>query len=118
VNQWSKVHLAVDTLSQLLTVMVIPANKQDRAQGSEMAKQIQGATGVSVEVAFVDQGYTVDQPAAAAEGATHVAQASPESASGARVGPVAGLPTSIPQEAHVAESDVATERDPCSAHQP
>lgn len=63
----SKVHLAIDTLGQLLALLVTPANEQDRAQVGELAKQIQEATGDSVEIAFVDQGYTGDQPAAAAE---------------------------------------------------
>jgi transposase len=63
----SKVHLAVDTLGQLLAVLVTPANEQDRAQVVALAKQIQEATGDSVEVAFVDQGYTGEQPAADAE---------------------------------------------------
>jgi transposase len=59
----SKVHLAVDTLGQLLAVMVTPANEQDRAQVAKLAKAIQEATGDSVEIAFVDQGYTGDRPA-------------------------------------------------------
>ncbi len=63
----SKVHLAVDSLGQLLVALVTPANEQDRAQVAELAQQIQAATGDSVEVAFVDQGYTGDQPAEAAE---------------------------------------------------
>lgn len=63
----SKVHLAVDTLGQLLAVLVTPANEQDRAQVAALAERIQEATGESVEVAFVDQGYTGDQPAADAE---------------------------------------------------
>ena len=63
----SKVHLAVDTLGQLLAVLVTPANEQDRAQVEALAEQIQEATGDSVEVAFVDQGYTGEQPAADAE---------------------------------------------------
>lgn len=63
----SKVHLAVDTLGQLLAVHVTPANEQDRAQVAALAEQIQEGTGESVEVAFVDQGYTGDQPAADAE---------------------------------------------------
>ena len=63
----SKVHLAVDTLGQLLAVVVTPANEQDRAQVAALAARIQQATGESVEVAFVDQGYTGDQPAANAE---------------------------------------------------
>ena len=63
----SKVHLAVDTLGQLLAVLVTPANEQDRAQVAALAEQVQEATGNSVEVAFVDQGYTGDQPAAEAQ---------------------------------------------------
>jgi transposase len=63
----SKVHLAVDTLGQLLAIMVTPANEQDRAQVDELARQIQEVTGNTVEVAFVDQGYTGDKPAAAAK---------------------------------------------------
>jgi transposase len=63
----SKVHLAVDTLGQLLAVVVTPANEQDRAQVAALAAQIQEATGESVEVAFVDQGDTGEQPAADAE---------------------------------------------------
>jgi transposase len=63
----SKVHLAVDTLGQLLAVLVTPANEQDRAQVAALAEQIQEATGNSVEVAFVDQGYTGEQPATDAQ---------------------------------------------------
>lgn len=63
----SKVHLAVDTLGQLLAVLVTPANAQDRAQVGELAQRIQEATGETVEVAFVDQGYTGEQPAADAQ---------------------------------------------------
>jgi transposase len=63
----SKVHLAVDTLGQLLAVLVTPANEQDRAQVEALAAQVQAATGESVEVAFVDQGYTGEQPAADAQ---------------------------------------------------
>jgi transposase len=63
----SKAHMAVDTLGQLLAVLVTPANEQDRAQVAALAEQIQAATDESVEVAFVDQGYTGDGPAADAE---------------------------------------------------
>ena len=66
-RQGVKVHMAVDTLGQLLAVVVTPANEQERAQVAELAAQIQEATGDSVEIAFVDQGYTGDQPAIAAE---------------------------------------------------
>jgi transposase len=63
----SKVHMAVDTLGQLLALLVTPASEQDRAQVAELAELVQDATGESVEVAFVDQGYTGEQPAADAE---------------------------------------------------
>ena len=63
----STVHLAVEPLGQLLAVVVTPANGQDRAPVAALAAQIQEATGESVEVAFVDQGYTGEQPAADAE---------------------------------------------------
>jgi transposase len=63
----SKVHMAVDTLGQLLAVLVSAANEQDRAQVAALAAQIQAATGNSVEVALVDQGYTGDQAATDAE---------------------------------------------------
>ncbi len=54
----SKTHIAVDTLGNLLALLVTPANEQDRAQVGELAKRVQEATGESVELAFVDQGYT------------------------------------------------------------
>ena len=63
----SKVHISVDTLVQLLAILVTPANEQDRAQVAALAEQIQEVTGESVEVAFVDQGYTGEQAAADAE---------------------------------------------------
>jgi transposase len=62
----SKIHLAVDTLGYLLTLLVTPANEQDRAQVNELAERIQKVTGEMVEVAFVDQGYTGADPAEAA----------------------------------------------------
>jgi transposase len=58
----SKVHMAVDTLGHLLALHVTPANEQDRAQVAQLAAQVQDVTDASVEVAFVDQGYTGDQP--------------------------------------------------------
>jgi transposase len=64
----SKTHMAVDTLGHLLALHVTPANEQDRAQVKELAHQVQAVTEQSVEVAFVDQGYTGDQPAQAAQG--------------------------------------------------
>jgi len=63
----SKLHLAVDTLGHLLAAHVTPADAQDRAQVERLAAAIQAATGASVEIAYVDQGYTGKEPAAAAE---------------------------------------------------
>ena len=63
----SKVHVAMDTLGQLLALLVTPADEQDRAQVAALAERIQEVTGDTVEVAFVDQGYTGDQPAADAQ---------------------------------------------------
>src|SRR6201997_786769 len=62
----SKVHMAVDTLGQLLAVHVTPANEQERAQGAEVARQVQEITGHTVKVAFADQGYTGEDAAQAA----------------------------------------------------
>jgi transposase len=63
----SKVHAAVDTLGHLLALHVSPADEQDREQVGELAGAVQEATGESVELAYVDQGYTGERPAAEAE---------------------------------------------------
>jgi transposase len=63
----SKVHAAVDTLGHLLALHVTPANEQERDQVAVLAAAVQEATGESVEVAFVDRGYTGAEPAAEAE---------------------------------------------------
>lgn len=62
----SKIHIAVDTLGHLLAAHVTPATEQDRAQVGELASAVQAATGSSVELAYVDQGYTGEKPANAA----------------------------------------------------
>jgi transposase len=54
----SKVHMAVDILGHLLALHVTAANEQDRSQVATLAAQVQEVTGDTVEVAFVDQGYT------------------------------------------------------------
>ena len=59
----SKTHIAVDTLGNLLAVLVTPANEQDRATVGKLAEQVQAATGEKVELAFVDQGYTGENAA-------------------------------------------------------
>jgi len=62
----SKVHMAVDTLGNLLSLHVTAANEQDREQVGKLARDVQRQTGRSVELAFVDQGYTGDRAAGAA----------------------------------------------------
>ena len=64
----NKVHLAVDTLGHLLALCVTAADEQDRAQVSELAERMQAETGETVEIAYVDQGYTGENAADAAEG--------------------------------------------------
>jgi transposase len=59
----SKVHIAVDTLGNLLALKVTAANEQERAQVEELASRVQEITGGTVEVAFVDQGYTGENAA-------------------------------------------------------
>jgi transposase len=63
----SKIHMAVDTLGNLLTLQATPADEQDRAQVKQIAKELQRETGKSVEIAFVDQGYTGEKAANDAE---------------------------------------------------
>jgi transposase len=46
---------------------ITPANEQERAQVAQLAESVQAATGDSVEVAFVDQGYTGEEAAEAAQ---------------------------------------------------
>ena len=62
----SKVHVAVDTLGHLLALLVTPANEQERAQVDALAKPVQEATQHSVDLAYVDQGYTGQKAADAA----------------------------------------------------
>jgi transposase len=63
-----KTHVAIDTLGHLLAVIITPANAQDRAQVAALATAVQDVTGQSVEVGFVDQGYTGEQAETAAAG--------------------------------------------------
>jgi transposase len=63
----SKLHAAVDTLGHLLALRVTPANAQERAQVGALADAVQEATGNTVELAWVDQGYAGDEPTEEAE---------------------------------------------------
>ena len=62
----SKVHMAVDTLGYLLSLHVTAGNEQDREQVEKLAQEVQEQTGESVELAYVDQGYTGQRAADAA----------------------------------------------------
>jgi transposase len=63
----SKVHAAVDTLGHLLALHITAADEQDRTQVGVLAEAVQQVTGESVELAYVDQGYTGESAAEAAE---------------------------------------------------
>ena len=65
----SKIHAAVDTLGELLALQVTPAATSDRAQVAALAEEVQAVTGQTVELSFVDQGYSGAQ--AAADAAAH-----------------------------------------------
>lgn len=58
----SKLHMVVDTLGHLLALKVTAANEQERAQVEELAAEVQALTSGEVEICFVDQGYTGDEP--------------------------------------------------------
>jgi transposase len=63
----SKVHVAVDTLGHLLAMVVTPANEQERAQVAALAQEVQIVCNQAVELAYVDQGYTGEKAAEAAQ---------------------------------------------------
>lgn len=63
----SKVHIAVDTLGHLLALKVTAAKEQERAKVSELAEHIQEATGENVQLAYVDQACTGEEPARQAQ---------------------------------------------------
>ena len=64
----SKLHLAADPMGHLLALHVTPANENDRAAVAELAEAVQDATGNSVALAYVDEGYTGEKAQAAAAG--------------------------------------------------
>ena len=59
--------MAVDTLGHLLTMRATPANEQERAQVEKLARAVQEVTDKHVELAYVDQGYTGEEPAKTAQ---------------------------------------------------
>ena len=54
--------MAVDALGHLLALHVPRADEQDRDQVAVLAEAVQQVTNDSVELAYVDQGYTGDDP--------------------------------------------------------
>ena len=61
-----KVHIAVDTLGHLPALTVTPADPGDRDQVAPLAEQVQQVAGSTVELTYVDQGYTGPNAADAA----------------------------------------------------
>lgn len=59
----SKVHIAVDTLGNLLALHVTAANEQDRKQVARLAEEAQAVTEQSVQIIYADQGYTGEDAA-------------------------------------------------------
>lgn len=54
----SKTHIAVDTLGNLLSILVTPADEQERHQVESLLDDVQEITDDNVDIAYVDQGYT------------------------------------------------------------
>lgn len=54
------------TLGQVLALHVTPADADDRAAVAALADAVQETTGDSVDLAYVDQGYTGERAAKAA----------------------------------------------------
>lgn len=63
----SKIHIAVDTLGNLLSVIVTAANEQERDQVAVLAERVKVLTDGRVQLAYVDQGDTGERAAAGAE---------------------------------------------------
>lgn len=57
----------MDPLGHLIGLVLIPANKQVRAQVEKLPREVQEAIGSNVELAYVDQDYTVEAPREAAD---------------------------------------------------
>jgi transposase len=61
----SKVHLAVDTPGHVVALHGTPADADDRGEVGRLTQAVQAETEGSVELGFVDQGYTGHKAAAA-----------------------------------------------------
>jgi len=80
----SKLHMAVDTLGNLLALRVTPANVDERTEVEGLLKTVQAVTDGAVEVAFADQGYEGEKTAkaAAAQGVDLIVVKLPEAKKG------------------------------------
>ena len=58
----SKVHMAVDTMGHLLACTSPPPTSRTGTRSPSLSEAVQQVTGESVELAYVDQGYTGDDP--------------------------------------------------------
>jgi transposase len=70
-REGSEIHMAVDTLGHLLALHATPADSQERDRVAAPAEAVQEATGDSVELAYVDRGYTGPDAEIAAVGLPH-----------------------------------------------
>ncbi len=57
----TKIHLAVDTLGNVISVIATAADEQDRDQVFDICQKIQEETGGNIDVMIGDQGYTGEQ---------------------------------------------------------
>jgi hypothetical protein len=53
-----------DALGHRLALLVTTSNEQERAQFEVLAKMVQAVTGERVELAYMDRGYTGEEPSA------------------------------------------------------
>jgi hypothetical protein len=63
----AKAHAAIHPLEHLLAFPLSPAAEQDRAQVETLAASVQEVIGESVELAYVDRGYTGEEAFVVAE---------------------------------------------------
>lgn len=57
----SKIHAAVDTMGNVITLLVTSGNEQDREQVYDLCREVQQLTGDHIDVVIADQGYTGEQ---------------------------------------------------------
>ena len=65
--EWQARSRSAPTLGHLLALTVTPADQGDREQVAALAEEVQQVTGGTVELAYVDQGYTGPNAAEAAQ---------------------------------------------------